>query len=62
MKTFANKLEYRFLIESTKTDNAPFPYETVISEANIAKQNRVHTVQNEPYHKEQSFVSNYFIF
>ena len=25
-KTFFKKLEYRFLIESTKIDNTPFPY------------------------------------
>ena len=30
MKTFFNKLEYRFLVESTKMENALFLYETVI--------------------------------
>ena len=29
------KLEYLFLIESTKIENASFPYKTAISEANV---------------------------
>ena len=29
------KLEYRFLVESTKTENKSFPYKTATSEANI---------------------------
>ena len=33
-KTFFKKLEYRFLVESTKIENASFPYKTAISEAN----------------------------
>ena len=39
-KTFLKKLEYRFLAEGTKTENAPFPYKTVISEAKV-KTNRM---------------------
>ena len=33
------KLEYRFLVESTKIDNITFPYKTALSEANV-KTNR----------------------
>ena len=34
MKTFFKKLEYCFLVESTKIENASFPYKTPISKAN----------------------------
>ena len=34
MKTFFKKLEYRFLVESTKIENASFPHKTAVSEAN----------------------------
>ena len=30
-KTFFKKLEYRFIVESTKIGNAKFPYKTVLS-------------------------------
>ena len=40
MKTFFKKLEYRFLVESTKTENALFTYKTAISKANV-KTNRM---------------------
>ena len=59
-KTFFKKLEYRFLVESTKIENASFPYKTAISEANI-KTNKIVTTKWS-YQKEQSFASNYFIF
>ena len=59
-KTFSKKLEYRFLVESTKIENASFPYKTVISEANV-KTNRMVTTKW-AYHRERSFASNYFIF
>ena len=32
---FQKKLGYRFLVESTKIENASFPYKTAISEANV---------------------------
>ena len=32
-KTFFQKLKYRFLVESTKIENASFLYKTVISQA-----------------------------
>ena len=59
-KTFFKKLEYRFLVESTKIENASFPYKTAISEANV-KTNRMVTTKW-TYHKERSFASNCFIF
>ena len=34
-KTFFQKLEYRFLVESTKIENAIFPYNTALSEPNV---------------------------
>ena len=40
MKTFFKKLEYRFLVESTKIENASFPHKTAISDANV-KTNRI---------------------
>ena len=39
MKTFFKKLEYSFLVESTKIEDASFPYKTTISEAHV-KTNR----------------------
>ena len=57
-KTFFKKLEYRFLVESTKTENASFPYKTTISEA---KTNWMGSTKW-TYHKERGFASNYFIF
>ena len=60
MTTFFEKLEYRFLVESAKIENASFPYKTAIPEANV-KTNRM-VCAKWTYHKEQSFASNYFIF
>ena len=59
-KTCFKTLEYRFLVESTKIQNAPFPYKTAISEANV-KANRMVTTKW-AYHRERSFASNCFIF
>ena len=39
-KTFFKKLEHRFLVESTNTENASLPYITAISEVNV-KTNRM---------------------
>ena len=52
------QLEYRFLVESTKIENASFPYKTAISEANV-KTNRMVSTKS-TYHKERSFASNNF--
>ena len=57
---FQKKLEYRFLVESTKIENASFPYKTAISEANV-KTNKMVT-SKWTYQKERSFAGNYFIF
>ena len=60
MKTFFKKLENRFLIETTKIENASFPFKTALSEANVKTNRMVATKWT--YHKEWSFASNYFIF
>ena len=39
-KAFFKKLEYGFLVENTKIENASFPYKTAISVANV-KTNRM---------------------
>ena len=60
MQTLFKKLEYRFLVESTKIDNITFPYKTALSEANV-KTNRMGSTKL-TYHKERSFASNHFPF
>ena len=50
MKTFFKKLEYRFLVETTKIENISFPFKTALSEANV-KANRIATTKG-TYHKE----------
>ena len=45
-KNFFKKLEYRFLVESTKIENASFSYKTTILEANI--KTKKCWVQNRP--------------
>ena len=52
------KLEYRFLVESTKIENSTFSYKTVMSEANV-KADRIGSTK---WHKKRGFASNYFIF
>ena len=59
-KTFFTKLKYRFFAESTKIENALFPYKTAISKANVTTKKMVTTKWT--YKKERSFASNYFIF
>ena len=60
MNTFFKKLEYRFLVESTKIENASSPCKPGISEA-IVKRNKMLTIIW-TYQKERSFANNYFIF
>ena len=60
MQTLFRKLEYRFLVESTKIDNKTFPDKTALSEANV-KTNRMRSTKL-TYHKEQSFAHNHFPF
>ena len=57
---FFKKLEYRFLVESTKIENASFPYKTAILEANVKTNKTVTTKWTSQ--KEQSFPFNYLIF
>ena len=57
-KTFFKKLENQFLVESSKTENASFPYKTAISEASVKTNRKVSTKGT----YQQSFASNYSIF
>ena len=41
MKTFFKKLEYYFLVEGTKIENASFPCKTAILEANVKTNRKV---------------------
>ena len=59
-KSFFKKLEYHFLVETTKIGNTSFPSKTAPSEANV-KTNRMATTKW-TYHKKWSYASNYFIF
>ena len=59
-KTFFKKLEYCFLVESIKIENASFPHKTIIPKANV-KTNRMMSTKS-TCHKERSFASKYFIF
>ena len=54
------KMEYHFLVESTKIDNITFPYKTALSEANV-KANRMGSTKL-TYHSEWSFAINHFPF
>ena len=59
-QTLLKKLEWRFLVESSKIENATFLYKTVQSEANV-KTNRM-GVQNGPITKNEVFpVTKYFL-
>ena len=51
---FLEKMEYRFIVETTKIENASFPFKTALSEANV-KTNRMATTKW-TYHKERDFV------
>ena len=59
-ETLFKKLEYRFLAESTKIENASFSYKIALSEANVKANRLVNTKGTNQ--KEQSFASNYFVF
>ena len=59
-KTLFKKLEYRFLVESTKIEDASFPHKTALSEANVKRTRMGSTKWTYP--KERSFASNYFTF
>ena len=59
-KIFLKKLEYSFLVESTKIENVSFPYKTATSEANVKTNSLLTTKWT--YHKERSFLFIYFFF
>ena len=59
-KAFFKKLEYCFLVESTKIEQVSFSYETAALESNV-KTNRIVSTKW-IYRKERRFDSNYFIF
>ena len=59
-KTLFKKLEYSFLVESTKLENRTFSYRTTLSKVNV-KANRLESIKW-IYHRERSFSSSYFIF
>ena len=40
---FQEKMEYRFLAENTKIENATLPYQTILSEANVKRNRMVST-------------------
>ena len=54
-KIFFKKLEHRFLVESTKSEHASFPYKTATSEANVNTNRMVSTKWT--YRKERTFAS-----
>ena len=58
-KTFFKKLDYRFLVQTTKIENTLFPFENPLSETYI-NTNRMATTKW-TYHREWSFASNNFI-
>ena len=49
------KLDYRFLVESTKIENTSLPYKIALSEANFKTYRMVSTKWT--YHKERSFAN-----
>ena len=59
-ETLFKKLEYHFLVESTKIENTSSSYKIVLSEANVKANRLVNTKGTNQ--KEQSFASNFFIF
>ena len=57
---FFKKLEFRFLVESTRIENASFQHKTAILKANVKIIRMVSTKWT--YHKERSFACNFFFF
>ena len=54
------KLEFYFLVQTTKIGNALFPFKAAISEANF-KTNRMVSISG-TYQNERNFANNYFVF
>ena len=59
-KTFIKKVEYSFLVETTKIENTAFPFKIALSEANV-KTNRMAMIKW-TYHEAWSVASNCFLF
>ena len=59
-ETFFKKLEYHFLVDSTKIENASFSHKTVVSEAKVKTNRMVSTKWT--YRKERSFASDCYFF
>ena len=59
-KTIFKKLEYRFLVETTKIENTSSPFKIALLEANVNRNIMVTTKWTNQ--KEWNFASNYFIF
>ena len=59
-KTYFKKLEYRFLVETTKIENTSFLFKTALSETNV-KTNRM-TTTKWTYHKEWRFCQKLLYF
>ena len=59
-KTIFKKLEYRFLVETTKIENTSSPFKIALLEANVNRNIMVTTKWT--YQKEWNFASNSFIF
>ena len=59
-RTFSCLLEYRFLVESTKIENASFSYTAAIWKADVKMDRMVSAKWI--YHKERTFASNYIFF
>ena len=59
-KTIFEKLEYQFLVQSTKIEKTIFPHKTALSDVSV-KTDRMGSIKW-IYNKEWSFPRNYFIF
>ena len=56
-ESFLKKLEYRFLFESTKIENASFSYKTTPSEVNV----KINRMVSRKWTKQHKTTSYYFI-
>ena len=59
-KIFFKKLEYCFLVETTKIENTSCPFKTALSESNVKTNTMATTKWTDE--KGWSFVHNYFVF
>ena len=60
-KTFFEKLEYCFLVETTKIENT-LPFKTALSNTKANVKTNCMVNAKRTYHKDWSFASNYFLF